>query len=114
MNTILRALVPAVFLLTSAGPVAAAPPVLVVDQFYAVRNPDRLHGIERTDKHVTLAYHGPTRRIYFHGGDYAFALPNGSYGQNSYSQHMWSLDLAARFADPMNRNAGWAHEHDFC
>jgi len=114
VNAIRSALVLGAFLLTSASLVDAAPPVLVVDQFYAVRLPDRFHGPEHTDEHVTLAYHSPTRRIYFQGGDYAFALPDGSYGQNSYSQHMWSLDLAARFADPTNRNAGWTHEHEYC
>lgn len=114
MNKALRALVQAAVLLTCVSLVDAAPPVLVVDQFYAVRLPDRLHGPAHTDKHVTMAYHAPTGRIYFNGGDYAFAAPDGSYGQNSYSQHTWSLDLAARFADPTNRNAGWAHEHDFC
>ena len=87
---------------------------LPVNTFYALRLPDRFHGISHTDKHVTLAYHAPTRKVYFNGGDYFFAAPDGNIGQSSYSQYTWSLDIAARFADPKNRNAGWTQEHGFC
>ncbi|MBI2232593.1 MAG: DNRLRE domain-containing protein [Candidatus Aenigmarchaeota archaeon] len=67
-------------------------------------------GIPPTNKHVSPAYHPPSGRIYFNGGDYA---GGGSY-DNSYRQETWSLSIAERFANKTDRTAGWRLEYPYC
>lgn len=64
-------------------------------------------------KHVTPAYHPPSGRIYFNGGDYTNGDPVYNADQ-SYQQQTHSLSIAERFADPNNVAAGWRLEYPFC
>jgi hypothetical protein len=67
-------------------------------------------------KHVTPAYHPPSGRIYFNGGDYAGPISNGgSVGTaGSYRQETWSLSITERFANPNDPGAGWRLEYPYC
>ncbi len=67
-------------------------------------------GIPPTNKHVSPAYHPPSGRIYFNGGDYA----GGGPYDNSYRQETWSLSIAERFANKSDRTAGWRLEYPYC
>jgi hypothetical protein len=73
--------------------------------------PDSGKGIPSSNKHVTAAYHPPSGRIYFTGGDYA-----GGSGivTQSYRQETWSLSIAERLAAPSDPAAGWRLEYPYC
>jgi hypothetical protein len=68
-------------------------------------------GIPSANKHVTAAFHPPSGRIYFTGGDYA-----GGHGfdTDSYRQETWSLSLAERLGNPSDVAAGWRLEYPYC
>ncbi|MDO8471198.1 MAG: Ig-like domain-containing protein [bacterium] len=83
-----------------------------LNQWVALRAPYpySTQGIPSANKHVTGAYHPPSGRIYFEGGDYA-----GKHGSTqSYRQETWSLSIAERFADKNNPAAGWRLEYPYC
>ena len=68
-------------------------------------------GIPAGSKHVSAAYHPPSGRIYFTGGDYA---GDKRFSTESYRQETWSLSIAERVADPSNPAAGWRLEYPYC
>jgi hypothetical protein len=68
-------------------------------------------GIPAGSKHVSAAYHPPSGRIYFTGGDYA---GDKRFSTESYRQETWSLSIAERVANPSNPAAGWRLEYPYC
>jgi len=68
-------------------------------------------GIPSHNKHVSAAYHPPSGRIYFTGGDYP---GGGGFTTDSYRQETWSLSIAERFATPGDSAAGWRLEYPYC
>ncbi len=60
-------------------------------------------------KHVTWAHNPVDKRLYAVGGDYS-----GESFQQSYRQETWSLSLAERWANRMDRAAGWRLEYPYC
>jgi len=60
-------------------------------------------------KHVTWAHNPIDKRLYAVGGDYS-----GESFQQSYRQETWSLSLAERWANRMDRAAGWRLEYPYC
>jgi hypothetical protein len=68
-------------------------------------------GIPSGNKHVNAAYHPPSARIYFTGGDYA---GGGGFPTDSYRQETWSLSIAERFGNVSDPAAGWRLEYPYC
>jgi len=67
-------------------------------------------------KHVTASFCPANNRMYFHNGDYrpgGSRYPGLTLTDQSYCQEMWSLDIAARLADPTNVAAGWRFEYSY-
>jgi hypothetical protein len=73
--------------------------------------PDSGKGIPSGNKHVNAAYHPPSGRIYFTGGDYA---GGSGFVTQSYRQETWSLSIAERLATPSDPAAGWRLEYPYC
>src|SRR5262249_43236331 len=73
--------------------------------------PNSGKGIPSVSKHVNAAYHPPSGRIYFTGGDYS-----GGAGMvtGSYRQETWSLSIPERLAARNDPAAGWRLEYAYC
>ncbi len=85
--------------------------------FYAF-DPPSFRGPAAGSKHTTWAFHPPSGKVYGIGGDFqdrAIQEPGGEVSApDSYRQEMYSFDIAARWADGGNRDAGWQRVQPYC
>jgi hypothetical protein len=78
--------------------------------WHALAAPEPGKGPSGPIKHLTPAYHPPSGRIYFTGGDYRGRVID----LQSYRQETWSLSIAERWAARASQNAGWRLEYPYC
>lgn len=98
----------------AATPAAAAEPIDIPSRQWvalAAPAPWSGKGIPSGHKHVNAAYHPPSGRIYFTGGDYA---GDRTFRTASYRQETWSLSIGERFANRRDAAAGWRLEYPYC